>query len=215
MRLTQLLALAVLLCGCAGSKTEPQQREEPSAAYAIPELELKELADFRSLEAAAESELIQSETNYISQSAISLDQPLIYRKTDDLLPGVPLVVRYFPATDDSLVRKLEYEWGGQEGKPFWVQQPMERFEAFKQRYQALRDRVIGVLGQPDQSSPLASSSLGDVTTWRQSDSWTQGDTEVELALSFSEPVPEGGNRGSGLVRYNEAHRIRATVSHGL
>ena len=37
--------------------------------------------------------------------------------------SVPLVVHYFPATADGMVRKLQYEWGGQEASLTASNQP--------------------------------------------------------------------------------------------
>ena len=215
MRLIPLLLCFALLCGCATRQPVVSQTAALVNETALPEVELKSIVDLRATEETANSERIQAETNYVSRYAIPLDQPEIYLREDPLLPEVPLVVRYFPAAADGKVRKVQYEWGGQEGKPYWVQQPLEKLEAFQERYEALRSQLTDAYGEPSESTVLNASRLGDVTTWRRSDDWEDGDTEAELALSFSEPVPEDGNRGSGIVRYSEVHRIRLTISHGL
>lgn len=181
----------------------------------MPVLELRHIESFMALEQATESQPVEPETIYGISSRIPLDQPLVYRRTDPDLVGVPLLVEYHPAFDDGLVRRISYEWGGQEGNASWVAQPLERLEAFQVRYDAVQTEVERTLGGPSETRPLSSSTAGGITTWRQGATWTAGDTEVELALTFSEPLAEGATRSSGPVRYLQAHRIRATVSHGL
>ncbi len=213
-RITVLIFFA-LYYGCATSQPAAPPLVEQTDEIITPEVELQSIVVFREMEAALGSERVQAESNYISRYAIPLEQPEIYLREDPLLPDVPLVTLYFPATADDRVRKLQYQWGGQEGKRYWVQQPQESLKAFQERYAALYAHLTSAYGKPTESTVLEARSLGDVTTWRQSGKWRYGETKVELALSFSEPVPEGGNRGSGLVRYNEVHRIRLTISHGL
>lgn len=216
------LILAILIClpvltGCvSGTRTVRQTptQERRSVTRGL-ELALRHLDHFEALEADTGSEQIQTEMNYVISSAVPLDQPRLYRRPESGLSAVPLVIAYHPALNDGVVRRINYEWGGQEGSASWVRQPIEGLGAFRSKYQSLRDEVVGALGEPSQSLPLSSSTVGGITTWRRGDTWTVGETKVELAVSFSEPLAEGTNRTRGLVRYNEVHRIRATISHGL
>ena len=215
MRLIILPICFALIITCVTPQSAASQNGKQSSGISVPETDLRSLADLRKAETASGSEQLEAATTYISRYAIPLDQPELYLREDPLLPGVPLVVLYFPATNDGAVRKLQYEWGDQEGKPYWVQQPLENLEVFKERYEALYDRLTAAFGKPIERTSLNAITMGDIKTWRQGDTWANGDAKAELALSFSEPVPEGGNRGSGIVRYKEVHRIRLTITHGL
>lgn len=214
MQRSLLVLFCILLSGCINSRSAVDE-ESYSNGSAIPETRLRTLSDLRAGEDDLESKPVTLETNFISRDAIPLGQPEGFLRNDPMLTGVPLVILYFPAEEDGRVRKLQYEWGDQEGKPNWVQQPLDRLATFQERYETLRLRLTQAYGEPVESAASNASSAGDIKTWRRGDKWVDGDTEATLALSFSEPVPDGGNRGNEFVRYNEVHRIRLTITHGL
>ena len=109
MRLIILSICFAFIYGFSTNQPAVCQTGDRTSIITIPETELRSIVDLRKNELANGSKRIEAETNYVSRYAIPLDQPEIYLRKDSILPEVPLVVLYFPASTDGTVRKVQKE----------------------------------------------------------------------------------------------------------
>ncbi|WP_417369008.1 hypothetical protein [Flavobacterium beibuense] len=163
------------------------------------EIKNKKADYYISFEQKIKSEPYESNTNFITPYA----QPLIFKRKEKDIPD--LLVYYYFTKNDSIVKKILYEWDvnnfeDEENNP----KPQSFQKKMIKKYNSILSTITSKYGESTSTGSLDDLSQAATENGiKKSDEWNTNDTEAELYITLSNYYNK-----EGIITTPTTHKIR-------
>lgn len=163
------------------------------------------MAYVRDYEKKAKSSPVEPSSQYTSGPDIG--QPLIYRRTEKLLPD--MLVYYFPNTKDSTIHAILYEWDESNFTKNHEanQQSVEKLKPYIDKYLAVKSKAEAFFGSGETSGSANDLALIATGRFKLKENFSKDGVTLEMYIVLSNKLET-----NGIVNILPTHRVRMYVT---